>query len=149
MKYSTHMIVSIGTFFCIFHLIYTDIVLIIILTILALAIGILPDVIDFKVIGMHRNFLTHSPLSPLFFILWFALAYLLYELQIPFYLFTGLLLALSYQIHAILDSLNPTGIPLLPGRNIRLSTIRFDDFFANLLLDLAGILMFLVPVVLY
>lgn len=147
MRLSTHVIVTGGLFFLLNSLIYSDTINIICLSLVAIFIGILPDIIDFKLLrGNHRNFLTHSPISPLFFIILLFLPIFLVSIQFQHGIILGVLLAVSFQLHLILDMLNPTGVPLLPNYYIKFAKIHYDNVLTNIVLDGIGVVLFMIPV---
>lgn len=141
MKKSTHQIFSGGfSLFCGIFL-RLNIIGVLIVTFVGMIAGILNDIIDFRSLGLkHRNWLTHSPISPLFFIL-FILFWFIGEIFLPENqaLLFGLILVTNLEIHVFLDSFTISGIPLLPNKIVRLNKIPFDDFKLNILFDLAGL----------
>ena len=117
---------------------------IIIGTFLSVWVGIINDILDFRILfKIHRNFLSHSPLSPvvliLFFISWFLGEILMLE---DFSVVFALLLASLFEIHIFMDSFNPSGVPLIPGKIISFKKIRYNDFKVNFVISTVGILLF-------
>ncbi|MHA1729791.1 MAG: metal-dependent hydrolase [Promethearchaeota archaeon] len=145
MKKHTHQIFSASLFLFLSSLFQMQPIGIITGTILAVWVGIINDLLDFRVLfGIHRNFLTHSPISPVVIIL-FMLAWILGDLlQLQEYtvLFAVLLSGL-FELHILLDAFNPSGIPIFPGKTVRIKRIPFDDVKANLLISMAGVVIFI------
>lgn len=147
MKLSTHIILTSGLYFMICSFMYYhDVIFTICITLLAVFIGISPDLIDFKLLkGNHRNFLTHSPLSPLFFIMIIFLPLFFFSIQFQHGVLIGILLANSFQLHIFLDMLNPTGVPLIPNHFVRFSKIQYNNILSNMVLDGIGVTLFMIP----
>ncbi|MHA1822098.1 MAG: metal-dependent hydrolase [Promethearchaeota archaeon] len=151
MKKFTHQFVSLGVSFLLFNLLGIPSVPMIIGTFLSIWVGILPDLLDFKLFeGLHRNFLTHSPFSPIIIPLFFIF-YIIAELLLPStLLYPYVLIMLSiWDLHLLLDIINPTGIPIIPGKNISITNIRYDNLKYNLLFSLIGIGLFFISFLIF
>ncbi len=145
MKKTTHQIFSVGYFFLFSIYIKMPPMGIILGTLLSPLAGIFPDLFDYKIkIADHRNFITHSPISPLVLIFFLAVwiigdLILLPENSLIF----AFLLTSTYEFHIFLDSFNPTGVPIFPTRFYSLKRIPFDDFRLNAIFSLIGLFLFL------
>lgn len=142
MKKSTHQIFSAGVSFLIAILSRLSFVGVISSIIGAVLVGTLNDIIDFTIPGLkHRNWLTHSPISPLFFVLfilfWFIGDLFLIETQSIIF---GFILFLNLELHVFLDAFTLSGVPVFPNKKIRVQRIPFDDFRTNAIFDVIGIL---------
>ena len=118
---------------------------IIIGTALSIWTGIINDLLDYRVLfKIHRNFLSHSPISPVVLIIFFIFWFLAEILSLGSYSVLFALLQTSlFEIHIFMDAFNPSGIPIIPGKVVSFKKVRYDDFKANLVISAIGILLFL------
>jgi len=119
------------------------------LGLLIVIIAKLNDWLDFRLSPSHKRvFLTHSPLSPLLISisLLIGLGFMTLNILLGFYLI--FVVHSVFTFHIILDALNPTGVPLIPGKErLRLKkTIPYDNFLWNLALFLLGVIMSVIAV---
>ncbi|MHA1149374.1 MAG: hypothetical protein ACTSR8_14150 [Promethearchaeota archaeon] len=105
-------------------------------------IGHACDWLDFKIFRDHnRNFLTHSPLSPLLICIAIVCGILFSIINIFLGIYCSFIVYLIFFLHFLLDALNPSGVPLLPKSRIRLLTIPYNSIKWNGLLMLIGIIL--------
>jgi len=103
--------------------------------------GIINDILDYKLFNKHkRYFWTHSPFSPLLIGLAIILGLFGILINLPFSMFLTISMWFIFEIHILLDALNPTGIPLL-FNNKKISNIPYDDFKWNAIFILIGIIL--------
>lgn len=145
LKEYAHNSVSIGlglSFITIFHLfIRLDFIFVIFLIFYFAIISKLNDWMDFRLSKEHkRKFITHSPFSPLLILISFASGLVFAMINIYFGLY---LILVTYSIfigHFLLDSLNPSGVPVTPKTRFSFNKIRYDDLKWNILFFLGGCL---------
>ncbi len=105
-------------------------------------LGKLNDWLDFTLYKEHRrHFLSHSPLSPLLILISILIGAFFSIVRNYFGIFIGLISYLIFILHFLMDSLNYSGVPILPGKKIRIATIKYDNFRFNILFLILGISM--------
>jgi len=120
-------------------------VLYFILIIVFYIVGTLNDWLDFKISIRHeRRFLTHSPLSPLLILIAMLMGLIFAIFDTAIGMFVGFMTYLLFLLHVILDSLNPSGVPLFPYTRYRIANIPYDDSLLNSLLTWSGIIISIV-----
>ena len=112
-------------------------------------VGILNDYLDYKFFFKHeRKFLTHSPVSPLLFLVAVCFGLLGLIISVSFWIFLSLTFLILFEIHLLLDSLNPTGIPLI-FKNKKFTKIPYDNPTWNLIFVVIGIIFIGFSITLY
>jgi len=112
---------------------------------ISIFIGILPDVLDFKLFfGKHRNWLTHSVISPILIPI-FSIGWIISSIfSINMILLCGITFCLVWEFHIILDSFTAMGIYLLKSdKRKNLAHFRSDDIVINGLFSAIGLVMVL------
>jgi hypothetical protein len=145
MMKSTHQILSVGYVLLFSVILRFSMGILVVTTILSVWFGILNDIIDFKLLGgIHRNWFTHSPISPLILIV-FLIILLVGNMIIPdSSLALAILLTSTMEIHLLLDAFNPTGISIIPSKNVSIKNIPYDDYWLNVSFSLIGIVLFII-----
>ncbi|MFX1236112.1 MAG: hypothetical protein ACFFAS_20125 [Promethearchaeota archaeon] len=152
MKQYAHVSVSLGIgslLSACFNLIIRLGPIFVLLVLLFYLAGKTNDWLDHEMYFKHeRKFLTHSPLSPLLILMAICAG-------APFSLFSPLLaifvcltVYLIFCCHLILDSLNPSGVPILPGKKVRIATIAYDDLKTNFLFFIFGAILSTISLIL-
>jgi hypothetical protein len=141
MQKTTHRLFSIGFFLTMSLFIRMPVMGILIGTVLSIWAGILPDILDFRTFyKIHRNFLTHSPISPLIVAFlaayWFLGDVIVGSVYAPAF---ALLLISTWELHIFMDAFNPSGVPILPTRKYSFRKFTFDDFKMNFVVSTMGI----------
>ncbi|MHA1340452.1 MAG: metal-dependent hydrolase [Promethearchaeota archaeon] len=143
MKKLTHEIFSFGIVFLILGIIRFNLIFTILISILGAIIGIIPDLIDFKVLkvnNLHRNFLSHSPLSPIFLVYIIFIHIICSVIFTPLNIIFDLVFILPWLLHLILDSFTKSGIPIFVFcHHLSVIKIYYDDFRPNLIICIIGI----------
>ncbi len=107
-----------------------------------LLLGRVNDWLDFKLYAEHqRKFLTHSPFSPILIFISLLMGILFSFVGVFFGMFAAIATHLIFIGHFFLDSLNPSGVPVMPKTKVRLNTIPYDSLRWNFLFFLAGLAM--------
>jgi len=97
------------------------------------------DLLDFKLYTEHeRRFLSHSPLSPLLWLIAIASGIFSSLLHPSLGFFIGIATYLVILTHLFLDSLNPSGVPLFSGKRIVVQHIPYDNWLWNFGFSLLG-----------
>ena len=147
MKKITHEIFSFGIIFYLLSLLKINLLLNLLISLLSIWIGIFPDIIDFKILktkDLHRNFLSHSPISPIFIL--YILVILIFSLilfsEINQIIVFSFILILPWIFHLVLDSFNPSGITILfSKKKFKNVNISYDDSKVNFIICLIGIIL--------
>ncbi len=113
-------------------------------------LGKVNDWLDFKLYSKHqRKFLTHSPFSPLLLAISILMG-LTFSFIGPFFgIFVGITTHFIFLGHFFLDSLNPSGVPVMPKTKFGLKKIPYDSLRWNFLFFLAGLGMLMLSILLF
>jgi hypothetical protein len=105
-------------------------------------LGSINDTLDFTVFAFldHRNFWTHSLLSPVVWILPFFTYYLFSIVYPPLNLLLGVCMAWAILAHLILDAFNPSGVFLTPGKKMS-GIVKSDNALVNFGISAASVIL--------
>ncbi len=107
--------------------------------------GTINDTLDFKMFvkSEHRNFNTHSFISPIVLGIFLVPFLLVAPFNVLIALCLGIFGILSYYVHLILDMFNPSGVYITKKMMIK-GSIRYDNFIVNFLLLCVGLFLLII-----
>jgi hypothetical protein len=105
-------------------------------------LGGVNDTLDFTVFSFldHRNFWTHSLLSPVLWILPFFTYYLFSIVYPPLNYLLAACMAWAIMAHLILDAFNPSGVFLTPSKKLS-GVVKSDNALVNFGISAASVIL--------
>jgi hypothetical protein len=144
MKEYTHIFASIATAACMLALFNVFFRLSFLYYVFLLLCGILArtnDWLDFKYKEHERKFLTHSPFSPVLIGISILIGSAMCMINVILGIYMMFVVHGVFLMHFFVDSLNPSGVPVMPKTRFKISEIPYDNLGWNILITLVSIVL--------